>query len=47
LRPLLAVTGHGLPMAGPRLQQELEALAGHWPQLALPAHEQAAGRENA
>jgi glyoxylase-like metal-dependent hydrolase (beta-lactamase superfamily II) len=37
LRPLAAATGHGLPMRGERMQQELQALAGDFDRVAVPA----------
>lgn len=36
LRPNIAVTGHGLPMAGQPLRQQLEYLAAHFDALAVP-----------
>lgn len=38
LRPNLAATGHGIPMSGQRLQQELETLLRDWDRVALPSH---------
>jgi hypothetical protein len=36
--PSVAITGHGPPMRGVRLQTELEELASHFDELVLPAH---------
>jgi hypothetical protein len=36
LHPYLAVTGHGLPMANPRLDHDLDELARHFDELAVP-----------
>ena len=36
LHPCLAVTGHGLPMANPRLDHDLDELARHFDELAVP-----------
>jgi glyoxylase-like metal-dependent hydrolase (beta-lactamase superfamily II) len=36
--PTAAITGHGPPMRGERLQQELRSLASHFDQEARPAH---------
>ncbi|MEF3303302.1 MBL fold metallo-hydrolase [Paenibacillus sp. GYB003] len=36
LRPELAVTGHGRPMAGPLLEQSLKELADRFAQIAVP-----------
>jgi glyoxylase-like metal-dependent hydrolase (beta-lactamase superfamily II) len=38
LNPAVAATGHGIPMGGPRLQMELQELAKHFDQIAVPAH---------
>ncbi|OON69596.1 MBL fold metallo-hydrolase [Hymenobacter sp. CRA2] len=37
LRPAVAATGHGIPMRGAALHQELEELAQHFEELAVPA----------
>lgn len=37
LKPHIAATGHGIPMSGQRLSRELEALARHFDQQAVPA----------
>jgi len=37
LEPRIAVTGHGLPMSGERLQQELQELVQDWDHSAVPA----------
>ncbi len=36
--PSAAITGHGPPMRGPRLQEELRRLASHFDEWARPAH---------
>ncbi len=36
LRPALAITGHGVPMIGERLERELQALADHFDELGMP-----------
>jgi glyoxylase-like metal-dependent hydrolase (beta-lactamase superfamily II) len=36
LHPYIAVTGHGLPMANPRLDHDLDELARHFDELAMP-----------
>lgn len=36
LRPAMAVTGHGVPMIGERLERELQVLADHFDELAIP-----------
>ena len=36
LRPQIAVTGHGIPMTGPRLERGLQVLADHFDELAMP-----------
>lgn len=36
--PTAAITGHGPPMRGPRLQQELRRLSSHFDELARPKH---------
>jgi glyoxylase-like metal-dependent hydrolase (beta-lactamase superfamily II) len=36
--PTAAITGHGPPMRGPQLQQELRRLSSHFDELARPAH---------
>lgn len=38
LRPQIAATGHGVPMSGEKLQQQLETLVCEWDRLAVPAH---------
>lgn len=38
LQPSVAATGHGLPMYGERLRQELDALAQDFDRAAIPAH---------
>jgi glyoxylase-like metal-dependent hydrolase (beta-lactamase superfamily II) len=38
MRPAIALTGHGLPMANPRLDHDLNELARHFDELAVPAH---------
>ena len=38
LRPQLAITGHGRPLAGPALQQGLDTLAARFTEVAVPAH---------
>jgi hypothetical protein len=38
LRPNIAATGHGLPMSGAELQQELDRLAREFDTLARPKH---------
>lgn len=38
LRPEIAATGHGLPMQGAVLRQQLETLARDWDRLAVPHH---------
>lgn len=38
LRPALAVTGHGRPMAGDRLLTELDELCARFDELAVPDH---------
>lgn len=38
LRPEVAATGHGWPMRGERLQQELQTLARDFAHLAVPSH---------
>jgi glyoxylase-like metal-dependent hydrolase (beta-lactamase superfamily II) len=37
LQPLVAATGHGLPMRGERMEQELQALARDFDRVAVPA----------
>jgi glyoxylase-like metal-dependent hydrolase (beta-lactamase superfamily II) len=37
LNPAVAATGHGVPMHNPRLDHELNELARHFDQLAVPA----------
>jgi glyoxylase-like metal-dependent hydrolase (beta-lactamase superfamily II) len=37
LRPEVAATGHGAPMRGEEMRRELEALASHWQDDAVPA----------
>ena len=44
LRPAVAATGHGLPMANPRLDHELNELARHFDQLAVPEQGRYVGR---
>jgi glyoxylase-like metal-dependent hydrolase (beta-lactamase superfamily II) len=36
LRPMVAATGHGMPMRGDRLERELEALAHDFDEVAIP-----------
>ncbi len=36
LRPAMAITGHGVPMVGERLERELRVLADHFDELAKP-----------
>jgi len=36
LRPSMAITGHGVPMVGERLERELQVLADHFDELAKP-----------
>jgi glyoxylase-like metal-dependent hydrolase (beta-lactamase superfamily II) len=38
LEPAIAVTGHGLPMAGELLRDELDGLARHFDHVAVPDH---------
>jgi glyoxylase-like metal-dependent hydrolase (beta-lactamase superfamily II) len=38
LQPALAATGHGIPMSGERLRQELETLVRDWDHVAVPSH---------
>ena len=38
LRPFVVATGHGIPMRGERMQQELTTLAHDFERLAVPAH---------
>lgn len=38
LRPFVVATGHGIPMRGERMQQELGALAREFEKVAVPAH---------
>ena len=38
LRPELAITGHGRPLAGPALQHGLDELAARFADVAVPAH---------
>jgi len=38
LRPNIAATGHGVPMHGERMRQELEALVRDWDRVAVPSH---------
>jgi glyoxylase-like metal-dependent hydrolase (beta-lactamase superfamily II) len=38
LRPAVAATGHGLPMRGPELREQLDALVRDWDRVAVPAH---------
>jgi glyoxylase-like metal-dependent hydrolase (beta-lactamase superfamily II) len=38
LRPNIAATGHGRPMSGPRMQQELDDLVRDWARRAVPSH---------
>ena len=38
LRPAMAVTGHGVPMIGERLERELQVLADHFDELAVPRY---------
>ncbi|WP_400194092.1 MBL fold metallo-hydrolase [Hymenobacter sp. B81] len=38
LKPNVAATGHGIPMRGAALQRELNELAQHFDELAVPAH---------
>ncbi|WP_043931304.1 MBL fold metallo-hydrolase [Bacillus sp. EB01] len=38
LKPLLAVTGHGLPMNGDELAEALDYLVSHFNQIAVPKH---------
>lgn len=38
LQPHVAITGHGLPMAGAALRHELEQLARDWDRVAVPCH---------
>ncbi|KAA9338146.1 MBL fold metallo-hydrolase [Hymenobacter busanensis] len=38
LKPAVAATGHGIPMRGGTLQRELQDLALHFDELAVPAH---------
>lgn len=38
LRPNIAVTGHGIPMHGEPMREQLENLVRHWEQVAMPAH---------
>jgi glyoxylase-like metal-dependent hydrolase (beta-lactamase superfamily II) len=38
LRPIVAATGHGVPMRGERMLRELEDLARDFDELAIPAH---------
>jgi glyoxylase-like metal-dependent hydrolase (beta-lactamase superfamily II) len=37
LRPEVSATGHGEPMRGEEMRRELEALASHWQDVAVPA----------
>ncbi|MDB5300121.1 MAG: yflN 1 [Phycisphaerales bacterium] len=36
LKPLIAATGHGIPMAGPHFERELESLAAHFREIDVP-----------
>ena len=38
LRPVIAATGHGVPMRGNELREELDALVRDWDRIAVPAH---------
>ncbi|GAA4374558.1 MBL fold metallo-hydrolase [Hymenobacter koreensis] len=38
LKPAVAATGHGIPMRGAALEKELDELARHFDELAVPAH---------
>lgn len=38
LQPWLVATGHGIPMRGERMQQELQTLASEFNEIAIPAH---------
>jgi len=38
MRPSIALTGHGLPMANPRLDHDLNELARHFDELAVPSY---------
>jgi glyoxylase-like metal-dependent hydrolase (beta-lactamase superfamily II) len=38
LQPSVAATGHGVPMNGPKLTEELNKLAENFDELAIPAH---------
>ncbi len=38
LAPEIAATGHGLPMHGEQLREELEDLVNRWDEIALPVH---------
>ncbi|MGE7092597.1 hypothetical protein ACQKII_14355 [Lysinibacillus sp. NPDC048646] len=38
LKPKIAITGHGLPMIGEELTNNLQKLANNFEQIALPNH---------
>lgn len=38
MKPLIALTGHGLPVSGAELTVRLEELAGHFKEMAVPDH---------
>lgn len=38
LRPNVAATGHGVPMTGENMRQQLDQLVREWDRLALPSH---------
>ncbi|HEX8913748.1 MAG TPA: MBL fold metallo-hydrolase [Humisphaera sp.] len=44
LRPMVAATGHGVPMRGARLREELGRLARDFEQVAVPRHGRYVGR---
>ncbi|MBX0289040.1 MBL fold metallo-hydrolase [Hymenobacter sp. HSC-4F20] len=44
LQPAVAATGHGIPMRGEALQQELRQLAREFEEIAVPAHGRYVGR---
>lgn len=47
LEPAIAATGHGIPMRGEQLRRQLQQLATHFEQQAVPAHGRYVGRSAA